>query len=446
MQQNKVNMKRIVAIDGHNLALQRGTGVATYAKSLADNIVEMGWDAWTLYGAPISHKQQPMLREISFFDYLGGTNQKRHWLANAYAETKARLRAPLGYTAVEIPQSGVVEVRRFGSRLPKNARVLNVNDLFVVSRNYFKFYKKFLTVRFEEKPSIMHWTYPLPIRVEGVPNVYTVHDLVPLRLPYTTLDNKRYYYRLIKGCVDHGDHICTVSEKSKEDILNLFDPPENKVTNTYQSVDTDDLTKMKSIQEAEQEVSGIYGLEPYNYFLFFGAIEPKKNVGRLVEAFLSAKVNAKLVIVGTLAWKSNEEMQLLESVAKSGSAMGGRIRVFDYAPRSFLMSLIRCAKSVVFPSLYEGFGLPLLEAMQLGVPTLCSAGGSLPEIAGGASVEVDPYDVREIARGLEKLDADSDLRTSLGQSGLKQAERFNPASYKENLRKMYDTVQADFSS
>ncbi|MDL5477593.1 glycosyltransferase, partial [Klebsiella pneumoniae] len=68
----------------------------------------------------------------------------------------------------------------------------------------------------------------------------------------------------------------------------------------------------------------------------------------------------------------------------------------------------------VFPSLYEGFGLPLLEAMQLGVPTLCSTGGSLPEIAGGASLEVDPYDVREIARGLEKMDADSELRSALG--------------------------------
>jgi glycosyltransferase involved in cell wall biosynthesis len=436
-------MKRIVAIDGHNLALQRGTGVATYARSLADNIVEMGWDAWTLYGAPISHKQQPMLREISFFDYLGGTNQKRHWLANAYAEAKeCVMRAPLGYMAAEIPQSGIVEVRRFDSRLPKRVRVFNVNDLFTVSQNYFKLYKKFLTIRFEEKPSVMHWTYPLPVRVEGVPNIYTLHDLVPLRLPYTTLDNKRYYYRLIKGCIDHGDRICTVSEKSKEDILNLFQTSEEKVTNTYQSVDTVHVTKAKSIREAEQEVLGIYGLEPYSYFLFFGAIEPKKNVGRLVEAYLSANVDARLVIVGTPAWKSKEEMQLLESIAKSGSAMGGRIRVFDYAPRSFLMSLIRCARAVVFPSLYEGFGLPLLEAMQLGVPTLCSTGGSLPEIAGGASVEVDPYDVREIARGLEKLDADEGLRNSLAQNGLKRAEKFNAESYKRNLRNMYETVLA----
>ncbi|WP_430233589.1 glycosyltransferase family 4 protein [Paraburkholderia tropica] len=431
---------RVVALDGHNLALQRGTGVATYAKSLADNIRELGWAAWTLYGAPISASQPPMLREISFYDYLGGATLKRGWLSGAYRETKEIARAPFGYRAVEIPQSGVVEVRRFSSRLPRDARIFNVNDLFLVARRYFKRHKRFLTIRFEEKPDVMHWTYPLPALVEGVPNVYTIHDLVPLRLPYTTLDNKRYYHRLIKGCIEFGEHICTVSEKSKDDILNLFDVAPEKVTNTYQSVNTAHLVDLKSAHEVEQEVEGIYGLQPYNYFLFFGAIEPKKNVGRLIEAFLSSKVNAKLVIVGSLAWKSNEEMKLFESMVKSESAASANIKVFDYAPRPFLMSLIRCAKAVVFPSLYEGFGLPLLEAMQVGVPTLCSSEGSLPEVAADASLAVDPYDVAKIARGLERLDADADLRHGLAQAGLEQAKKFDAQTYKKKLVNMYDAL------
>lgn len=433
-------MKRIIGIDGHNLALQRGTGVATYAKSLADNITEMGWDAWTLYGAPIGNKQKPMLREISFFDYLGGTNKKRDWLATAYMEAKGYARAHFGYSAIEIPQDGLVEIRRFSNRLPKNARIFNVQDLFILARGYFARHKKFLKIRMADRPDAMHWTYPLPVKMEGVPNIYTIHDLVPLRLPYTTLDNKRYYYRLIEECIRSGEHICTVSEKSREDIFKLFNASPDKVSNTYQAVDTEGLAKMKDIAEAEQEVEGIYGLKPYDYFLFFGAIEPKKNVGRLIEAYLSAKVDAKLVIVGSLAWKSTEEMKLFDSMVKSGTAANSNIKVFDYAPRPFLMSLIRCAKAVVFPSLYEGFGLPLLEAMQLGVPTLCSTGGSLPEIAGGASLEVDPYDVREIARGLEKMDADSELRSALGVEGLLQAEKFSSAAYKNKLREMYGKI------
>lgn len=432
-----MTQSRIVAIDGHNLALQHGTGVATYAKSLADNIFGLGWTAWTLYGAPVAAHQSPMLREISFYDFLGGTAQKRGWLSSGYREAKEIVRAPFGYRAVEIPQSGVVEVRRFSGRLPGDVRIFNVDDLFLIARRYFKRHKRFLTIRFEEKPDVMHWTYPLPARVDGVPNVYTIHDLVPLRLPYTTLDNKRYYHRLIKGCIEFGEHICTVSEKSKEDILNLFDVTPGKVTNTYQAVDTAHLMKLKSVREAEQEVEGIYGLQPYSYFLFFGAIEPKKNVGRLIEAFLSSKVNARLVIVGSRAWKSNEEMKLFESMVKSAPGISANICVFDYAPRPFLISLIRCAKAVVFPSLYEGFGLPLLEAMQMGIPTLCSSEGSLPEIAADASLVVDPYDVAKIARGLERLDADSGLRGDLVRLGLERAKKFDAATYKRKLADMY---------
>ncbi|WP_063900214.1 glycosyltransferase family 4 protein [Burkholderia pseudomultivorans] len=432
-----MDQKRIIAIDGHNLALQRGTGVATYAKNLAENVRELGWDAWTLYGAPISAKQPPMLREISFYDYLGGTSQKRGWMTSTYLEAKQLVQAPFGYRAVEIPQSGVVEIRRFSTRLPSGTKIFNINDLFLVARRHFKRHRKFLTIRFDERPDIMHWTYPLPVRAEGVPNVYTIHDLVPLRLPYTTLDNKRYYHRLIKGCIDFGDHVCTVSEKSKEDIINIFGADCDCITNTYQSVETSRAMGSRNVSEVEQEVEGIYGLKPYDYFLFFGAIEPKKNVGRLIEAYLSAKVDAKLVIVGALAWKSSEEMKLFESMAKVHSAMHENIKVFDYAPRSFLMSLIRCAKAVVFPSLYEGFGLPLLEAMQLGVPTLCSSEGSLPEIAGDASVVVDPYDVTSIARGMEKLDSDERLRERLVEVGFDQAAKFDAATYRKRLQGMY---------
>jgi glycosyltransferase involved in cell wall biosynthesis len=433
-------MKRVVAIDGHNLALQRGTGVATYAKNLADNIKEIGWHSWTLYGGPISASQSPLLREISFFDYLGGTAPNKGWISDAYAQTKELFRSPLGYKAIEIPKTGKVEARRFAGRLPEESRIFNVENLFNVSRRYFRKYNKFLKVRFSEPPDIMHWTYPLPIKVVGVPNIYTIHDLVPLRLPYTTLDNKRYYHRLIKGCLESGDQICTVSEKSKADIIRLFDASESSITNTYQSVETNLVASTKSQRDAELEVAGIYGLAPQSYFLFFGAIEPKKNVARLVEAFLSARLDAKLVIVGSLAWKSGEEMKLLDSMLKQRADLIERIQVFDYAPRPFLLSLIRSAKAVVFPSLYEGFGLPVLEAMQLGVPTLCSTEGSLPEVAGNASLSVDPYDIAAIARGMQILDQDYDVRRQLAVAGTERAKLFDSSSYKARLLSMYDKV------
>lgn len=433
-------MKRVVAIDGHNLALQRGTGVATYAKNLADNIVELGWDAWTLYGAPISPKYNDLVREISFFDYLGGTAKKRGAFADAYDFTKEFFRAPFGYEALKIPLSGMVEGRRFASRLPQATTIYNVQNLFNIARRYFTRHKKFLPIRFENPPDVMHWTYPLPVRVVGVPNIYTIHDLVPLRLPYTTLDNKRFYYRLIKGCIQSGERICTVSERSKDDIRLMFDVPESRIVNTYQSVETNLSASQKTQEEAEQEVEGVYGLKPKSYFLFFGAIEPKKNISRLIEAFLAARLNTKLVIVGVRAWKSDDEMRLYDSIEKRNSGEKSKIHIFDYAPRPFLISLIRAAKAVVFPSLYEGFGLPVLEAMQLGTPTLCSNGGSLPEIAGSASICVDPYDTSDIRRGLEMLDADESLRSRFSVEGIERAKIFGAESYRKKLQSLYDEV------
>lgn len=400
----------------------------------------MGWEVHTVYGAPVSHRAPALLREVSFFDYLGGVQEKRGALSEALGWVKEVVTSPFGRAAVEIPMSGSVEIRRFASRLPRQSTILNVESMFGVARRHFRRFGRFLEIKGDLKPDAMHWTYPLPIRFAGVPNIYTIHDLVPLKLPYTTLDNKRYYFRLIRECIRAGDLICTVSEQSKRDIVDLFDIPEDRVFNTYQAVESSWGNAARSRSEVEHEVAGLYGLQPGNYFLFFGAIEPKKNVGRLVEAFLSVPLDASLVIVGSLAWKSAEEMKLVESLLKMRPELTGRIRVFDYAPRPFLVSLVRSAKAVVFPSLYEGFGLPVLEAMQLGTPTLSSTEGSLPEIAGDATLSVDPYDVAAIARGLIQLDRDSDLRSRLSAAGIERAGRFNMTIYQARLNELYQRV------
>lgn len=428
----------VVGIDGLNLALPRGTGVATYAKNLADNVQAIGWTTKTLYGVPISHRLNELLKEVQFFDCLGGATRQSSSVSQAISHVKEAFRAPFGYRADRVVISGKVEGARFKSRLPLKSDIYNVEDLFLIARRYFRRHKRFLTVDFEGPLDVMHWTYPVPIKVANVPNIYTIHDLVPLKLPYTTLDNKKFYQRVIAGCLENGDRICTVSERSKQDIVDLFGADPDTICNTYQAVDTGYARESQNVDAAASIVRGVYGLEFGDYFLFYGAIEPKKNIGRLIEAFLSASLKSSLVIVGNIAWKANEEMQFISSLLKQSPALARRVRIYDYAPREFLMSLVKGAKAVAFPSLYEGFGLPVLEAMQLGTPTLCSTGGSLPEIAGGASVMVDPYDVSSIAQGLQKLEADGELRLHLSKSGIERATRFSSAVYQQRLRELYE--------
>jgi glycosyltransferase involved in cell wall biosynthesis len=307
----------------------------------------------------------------------------------------------------------------------------------------------------------MHWTYPIPIEMEGTRNIYTVHDLVPLRLPHTTLDHKKRYLKMVKMIGRRADHIVTVSETSKSDIVRIMGLRDEQVTNTYQAVDFG-AQGLRSDAQARSDVSGAVGLPHQGYFLFFGAIEPKKNVGRLIEGFLTANVKTPLLLVGKAAWKSEQELRLMplaerrraaaeagperwsvrqglaagapRAVAERGEASVMRL---DYVPYSMLISLIRGAKAVVFPSIYEGFGLPVLEAMQLGVPVITSNTSSLPEVAGDAALLVDPYDPRAIGEAVRRLDGDAGLRDDLSRRGLQQAARFSPEFYRARLGELY---------
>src|SRR4029077_13775664 len=126
---------------------------------------------------------------------------------------------------------------------------------------------------------------------------------------------------------------------------------------------------------------------------FFGALEPKKNVVRLIEGFLLSRVNIPLVLIVSRGWDNARETALLNDInARAREQTSPMIRSLDYVDRSTLVTLIRGARALVFPSLYEGFGLPVLEAMMLGTPVVTSAKGALEEVTGAAALLVDPYD------------------------------------------------------
>lgn len=437
-------------IDGYNLALEHGTGVATYARNLSIECGNLGYRTEILYGTRAAPSNDPLLREIAFFDPHAGSPS---WLLNFTRQLAQLTTSPLGVRASEVPMTGKVISRSFQSRLPHFDRLWNAPDLFGASYRHFHVYRRFLTVNGAARPDLMHWTYPLPIRLPGALNIYTLHDLVPLRLPFTTLDNKKYYKRVIEGVLKRADHIVTVSEASKRDIVGLFGYPEHKITNAYQSVSIPKKYAEKSDETVRQEVEGAFGLEYKKYFLFFGAIEPKKNISRLIEAYLGAQVDEPLVLLGKAAWKSGEELRFLNESSnryleqlENLTFVRDRVRRFDYAPFPLLVSLIKGAKALVFPSLYEGFGLPVLEAMSLGTPVISSNVSSIPEIAGDAALLVDPYDTRAIADAIRAVASDEELRRKLAARGLARAELFSPERYRARLADLYGRLVPDMAA
>ncbi|MCZ8279155.1 MAG: glycosyltransferase family 4 protein [Acetobacteraceae bacterium] len=432
-----------IYIDGFNLSLEQGTGVATYSRNLSFALRDLGAEVGVLYGTTTSTiSMYSLIREIAFFDLRVG---KPSWLLERLVNLWRAARLPFGEIATQVPMTGRVIRDTYQSRLPYFDHIWNVQDLFNKQSLYGSFFGRRLNIHFRHAPEIMHWTYPLALRVLKAKNIYTMHDLVPLRLPYTTLDNKRYYFRLIRRLTRSADHIVTVSEASKKDIMNLFGVPERRITNTYQAVDIPARYRNKPISDVKSDVEGTFGLNYKNYFLFFGAIEPKKNVGRMIEAYLASGVADPLVIVGKKAWKSEEELRLISDnehvryLLTNGNITERRFRILqvDYASFPLLVSLIRGAKAVLFPSLYEGFGLPALEAMSLGTPVLTSNTASMPEVVGSAALQVDPYDTRALVEGIRALDSDGDLRGRLAEAGPIQAQNFSPERYQARLAQVY---------
>jgi glycosyltransferase involved in cell wall biosynthesis len=439
--------KRRILIDGFNLGLETGTGVATYARNLTYCTHDLGFETDLLYGVRAAPGFQKLMQEIAFFDPHVGAPPA--WLSMMRQSSDA-ITSPTGVRARKIPISGRVIATHYKSRLPYYDTIWNAPDIFNRAEQYFDATRFLAPARLKvnvgKRPNIAHWTYPLPIKVPGALNIYTLHDLVPLRLPYTTLDNKRRYFALMRMLARRADHIVTVSETSRNDIINLLGVSEDRVTNTYQSVDIPAKYAEKPIDLVKKDVEGTFSVKYKEYMLFYGAIEPKKNVGRLIEAYLASNIETPLLIVGKLAWKYEQEMRLLKNnddatsfLEHLGSQTYRRRRIFhiDYAPFPLLVSLIRGAKAVLFPSLYEGFGLPILEAMKLGTPVLTSTEGSTPEVAGDGALLIDPYDPRAIANGIVALDSDPALRAELSAKGQKQAAAFSSDAYKRKLDALY---------
>ncbi len=434
-----------VMIDGFNLAMSRGTGVATYARNLSYECRNLGLRTEILYGLSRATKSNsPLISEVSFFD----SEMPESALAQKIRVASRFIPRLAGFNPFEIPIAGEVVTPALSTRLPHFDKILNVPDLYGAAEYQFAIARRFQKVRNPTGAAIMHWTYPLPLRLAGARNIYTLHDLVPLRLPYTTLDRKATYLELVKQCVRHADRIATVSEASREDIIRLLDCPPEKVVNTYQSVDLP--SRLLDMPEAEvrAKVEGVFGLSYKNYYMFFGAIEPKKNVGRIVEAFLSSGLDAQLAVVGPTGWQSDQELRFFNDLkghvsSARGPSAGEKLFRFEFVPLSLLVALIRGAKATVFPSLSEGFGLPILESMLLGTPVITSKIGATAEVAGDAALLVDPYDTGDIAAAMCVMDSDADLRERLSVSGRARAAFFSPARYRERLGALYDGVLSD---
>ena len=297
-------------------------------------------------------------------------------------------------------------------------------DVFRVAQVYFDVHRRPLRVRLPGPPGIMHWTYPVPLAVVGWHNLYTVHDVIPVRRPDLTDIDGRRYRRMLMGLAECAARFIAVSETARDEMVRVIGCPPEFVVDCSLAVD-DAPADPADLPE---------GLAPGSFLLVCGTVEKRKNVARLLDAYRKSKAAMPLVVAGPDGWGAAAIAPLL-------AATPGAIRL-PYLDRPALRALIGHARALVMPSLAEGFGLPVAEAMALGTPVLTWNQGALAETAGGAALTVNPEDTARLGTALRRLAVDDALCTKLAEAGRRNADRFTPARFAERLTRAYAAVMA----
>ena len=417
-----------VLIDGGYRAQLQGTGISSYARTLETGLAQLGHEVMWLSGAHVSGRSDALSDAAHAGDDRRAVSGLRRYVKTAQNMSVAQVRGQVA--ARRLRGNGAVLTRKND---PPQAATLLAPDLFVHAHYRHMLQRRFTEVGTSERVDVLHLTAPLPIKMRGVKTVVTIHDLVPIRLPYTTSDNKREFIDRVRTGVKLADLVMTVSEASKREIVELLDVDPNRVVVTWQPSDMQalDSEEMANLPRALTR----YGLEQDQYGLFVGAIEPKKNVRRLIDAFLDAHDTMPLVLVGPKAWKWETEIGDLDQ--RLGESARKRIRIVGHVPRNDLRKLLAGARMLTFPSLHEGFGLPPLEAMRMGCPVLTSNAGGLAEVCGNAALFVDPFETDSIRRGIVKMIEDDALRLKLREAGRAQAAKFSTEIYVNRLAEAY---------
>ena len=272
--------------------------------------------------------------------------------------------------------------------------------------------------------------YFLPAQRGRAARVVTVHDLSALRHPEWHPASRVLMHRAgLRRTLRAVDHAITDTEAVRAEVIATCGVPPDRVTSIHPAAPPGFLPRRPS---ELKPILDPWGLAVGDYLLWAGAIEPRKNLVRLLQAVAAVQARRgdmpPLVLAGPPGWRNREIRRRIDA-ARPG------VRHLGYLPDEGLAALMAGCTALVMPSLYEGFGLPVIEAMASGVPVVTSRGGALEEVAGNAAVLVDPHDPEAIGAGIESLLHDTSLRATLAQKGLARAAQFSwERTARETLR------------
>jgi glycosyltransferase involved in cell wall biosynthesis len=326
----------------------------------------------------------------------------------------------------------------------KDIQIYKTNEEIFVKKYSFKgsgyiwrYFSAPLKLKSMNQLDIVHDTYEIGALSfkTSFKKIITVHDLSPFLFPDMFSSRAVLLHKLLfSKTLQSVDKILTVSECSKRDLVTHFNVPEDKIKVIFNGVDT----KFKPLNKDDvNEFLKKYNLN-FPFILFVGTLEPRKNLPNLFKAYSQLKkknISHKLVIAGKKGWKYQE---IFETVNKLN--LKNDIIFTDYIPENDLPALYNAADVFVYPSIYEGFGLPPLEAMACGTPVVTSNISSLPEVVGNAGITVNPKDIDMLATAMYEVLTNDALIKEMTKKGLERAKLFNWKSCAVETLKVYVEV------
>jgi len=281
-------------------------------------------------------------------------------------------------------------------------------------------------------------SHELPVGIEktGIKSVVTIHDLIYIRYSefFRRID-RNIYDRKFRHACRTATRIHAISEQTKRDLMEFFLVPQEKIEVIYQAVNP--LFFQVCTEKQKSAIRMKYGL-PEHFLLNVGTIEPRKNLITLLQGMLSANIALPLVVVG----KSTGYMKKVqELIAVNPNKL--KVIFLSGVDDADLHVLYQSAIAMIYPSVFEGFGLPVAEAQASGCPVITSNTSSLPEAGGDAAIYINPENPEEIGRAIESLLADKKLQELLIAKGKINARRFIPENYAIQLKQLYNTILND---
>ena len=376
-----------ICMDGRLLGGQ-GTGVATYAQGLLRALPLIGLERMVLYST--SHADSRIRRLLA-------ASQRRCIAAHFGDDSQNR-----------------------------DPKPLFARDLFRRAHVHFSLYGKLLRIKLPTAPGVMHWTYPVPMVIDGWANIYTVHDLIPLSRPELSDIAPERLRATLLAIAREASRILTVSDASRNEIA------QSRIFDGVEIVNAGQVVEYSAIPS---EAPLPCGLKVRGFFLFCGSLEPRKNLVRLLRAYRQSAVDLPLVLVGPVGANG--------SVIQAEIGRSKNVIRLGFLPREDLVRLISSARAVLFPSLAEGFGLPVAEAMAAGTAAMASEIASLREIAGHAALFVDPYSIENMANAIAELARNDALVEKLQADGINRSSQFNLITFASRLSITYQAAISD---